>query len=375
MIAPEVIVYVDQFGNPMYTSTAGQAPATAVAAASTPISISSAAAVTSAVNVVVVVQTTAPAAVAASSAAAVQTSAAVVVAAPAPSSSAAVVVAAAAPVSSSAAAATSSAAASTSNNAGSGYAITYSPYNADGTCKSQAQVNSDFTKLSGYSMVRIYGVDCNQVVTVGSAAKAAGMKLFAGIFDIGQVTSEVATFVAACAGDFSHVHTVSIGNELVNSGQATVAQVVSAVNTARSLLKAAGYTGNVVTVDTFGAIMANPALCQASDYAAANAHAFFNSLTTAAQAGQFVLGAAQAVSKACGGMNTMITETGWPSQGNNNGAAVPSYNNQQTAIASIKAAFSNNVILYTAFNDLWKTDNSYTFGAEKYWGVYGTSSN
>jgi len=261
---------------------------------------------------------------------------------------------------------------SSSSNGQSGHSITYSPYNADGTCKTQAQVNADFTKISGYGMVRIYGVDCNQCVTVGKATKAAGMKLFAGIYDINQIASSVATIVAA--GNLDNIHTVSVGNELVNSGQASVAQVVAAVGSARSLLQAAGYKGKVVTVDTFSAILANPALCQASDYAAANAHAFFSSLTNAASAGTFVAGAAAAVSKACGGMETIITETGWPSQGSANGAAVPSSSDQQTAIASIKAAMSNNVIIFNAFNDLWKKDNSYTFGAEKYWGIYGTST-
>jgi len=223
-------------------------------------------------------------------------------------------------------------------------------------------------------MVRIYGSDCNQVVTVGSAAKAGGMKLFAGIWDITKVASEVATIVAATGGDFSNFHTISVGNEIINSGTGSVADVVAAIGTARTLLKAAGYTGKIVTVDTAGALIGNPALCQASDYAAANAHAFFSSTTSADQAGAFVLSQAQAVSKACGGMTTIITETGWPSQGSANGAAVPSLANQQTAIAAIRKSLTSNVILFNAFNDGWKKDNAYTFGAEKYWGIYGTST-
>jgi len=223
-------------------------------------------------------------------------------------------------------------------------------------------------------MVRMYGVDCNQLNTVGSAAIAKGMKIFAGVYDITQVNSAIAQIIAFANGNWQHFDTVSVGNELINSGQASVSSVVAAVNTARSLLRAAGYNGPVVTVDTWNAMIANPALCQASDYAAANAHAFFTSSVTASNAGPYVVGCAQAVSQACGGMNTRITESGWPSSGNANGAAVPGQANQAAAISSLKSSFSSNLILFTAYNDLWKQDNAGTFGAEKFWGVYGTSS-
>jgi exo-beta-1,3-glucanase (GH17 family) len=250
--------------------------------------------------------------------------------------------------------------------------IVYSPYNADNSCKSQDQVNSDFGKINGYSFVRIYGVDCNQVTTVLNAAKPKGMKVFAGIFDIGQVNSEVQTLIAAAQSSWDSIHTVSIGNEVVNDG-GSPAPVIAAVNSARSQLRAAGYNGPVVTVDTFIALINHPELCQASDYAAANCHAFFAGVD-ASTAGSYVAEQAAAVSKACGGKNTIITESGWPHQGSPNGQAVPSKPNQQSAINSLKSSFSSNpgnIILFTAFDDLWKTDNPATFGAEKYYGFLG----
>lgn len=146
----------------------------------------------------------------------------------------------------------------------SGQGIVYSPYNNDGTCKSQDQVNADFAKINGYGMVRIYGTDCDQVNTVKTAATAKGMKLFVGIFDINSVQAEADKIIAAVKGDWSSIDTVSVGNELVNAG-GSVSAVVAAVNSARSILNAAGYSGPVVTVDTFVAMIANPELCQCSD--------------------------------------------------------------------------------------------------------------
>ena len=224
--------------------------------------------------------------------------------------------------------------------------------------------------MKGFDVVRLYGVDCNQIANV--VAAKTGMKLFIGIFDINSIQSEVQTIASAINNDWSLVQTVSVGNELVNSGGASVGAVVSAIGTARTLLKAAGYTGPVVTVDTMVAMQSNPELCIASDFCAINCHAFFDSNTQASGAGAFVQGWMEKVSQAANGKLTIVTESGWPSQGNSNGAAVPSPQNQQTALSSIQSTIPSNVILYSAFNTLWKTNSASTFGAEQYWGMYGS---
>lgn len=254
-----------------------------------------------------------------------------------------------------------------------GYGLSYSPYNSDGSCKTPSEIQSDLNAFSGYGMLRIYGTDCDQVANVLPVASARNMKLFAGIYDLTDVSSEVQTIVAAAKNNWDAIDTISVGNEAVNSGTASVAQVVSAVNSARSLLKAAGYNGKVVTVDTFNAIIANPELCQVSDFAAANCHAFFDSSISASQAGSYVKEQAQNVQKACGGKTTVITESGWPSNGEANGAAVPSEANQKAAISSLRSSFSDNLVLFSAFNDAWKQNFDGSFGAEQYWGIYGNA--
>lgn len=252
---------------------------------------------------------------------------------------------------------------------GSGRGITYSPYNGDGTCKSAGQISSDIEKIKGYGSIRIYGTDCNQVPNVLSAVKANGMKLFAGIFDINQVTAEANNIISAAKGGWDAFDTISVGNELVNSGAASASAVIAALNTAKALLRAAGYSGPVVTVDTFVALIAHPELCQASDYAAANCHAFFDGGVEASGAGEFVLSQAQRVSAACGGKHTVITETGWPSAGSSNKKAVPSPENQSAAVESLKKSFGDSIILFTAFDDKWKKDTAFTFNAEQHWGI------
>ncbi|KAG2734742.1 hypothetical protein G9P44_002748 [Scheffersomyces stipitis] len=247
--------------------------------------------------------------------------------------------------------------------------ITYTPYSDDGGCKPASQIASEVAQLSGYSVIRLYGVDCDQVNAVLSA-KAPSQKIFAGIYDVSNIASGIQTLVSAvnANGGWDNVHTVSIGNELVNSGQASPAQIKGYVSQGKSLLSAAGYSGPVVSVDTFIAVINNPELCQYSDYMAVNAHAFFDGYYTADQAGDWVLLQIQRVWSACGGkQNVFVTETGWPSKGDTNGVAVPSKPNQEAAISSIKSKCGDSSILFTAFNDLWKADGA--FNAEKYWGI------
>lgn len=364
--AADVVIYVDANGNALYTSyPGGQTPTT------------SAASVASTANTVVytVANDVASSAAAATSVVVVASSEASSAAYSAPASSAESSVAASSAASSSQAASSSktssSASSSSTGTASGGYGISYSPYNDDGTCKDQDAVNSDFESLdaSTYSIVRIYGTDCNQVATVLSAASAKGFKLFAGVYDIFQVTSELEVMISAVNGDWSSFDTISIGNEGVDSGRWSVSDLQSAMTTARSTLKAAGYTGSIVAVDTFTAIIANPGICSCSDYAAANAHAFFDGSIEAADSGPWLVEQFQRVSSACNGMDTMITETGWPTKGDTNDLAVPSVANQKAALSSILDSVSSNVIFFTAFNDMWKTSSSTQFNAEQYWGI------
>lgn len=254
--------------------------------------------------------------------------------------------------------------------AGSAKGITYSPYNADGSCKSASEVASDLSALTDFGIIRLYGVDCDQVSNV-LQAKTSSQKLFLGIYYVDAIESGVETIKAAVEeyGSWDDIYTVSIGNELVNDGEATVSQISEYVSTGRSALEAAGYTGPVVSVDTFVAVINNPGLCNYSDYMAVNAHAYFDKYTVAANAGPWLLQQIQRVWSACGGKkDVVIVESGWPSKGDTYGVAVPSKANQKAAISSIIETCGDDTILFTAYNDYWKADGDY--GVEKYWGIF-----
>ena len=152
-----------------------------------------------------------------------------------------------------------------------GYGICYDMIDAQAQCKSADQVDKDFAFLAqnGYKMIRTYGIGCDVGVIIQKAA-AHGMKVFAGINSVSNVASDLQKLIAYVNGNWANVDTINIGNEQVNSGAASVAQVTAAVETGRGLLKAAGFAGNVVTVDVFNQFVANPTLASTSDFLAAN---------------------------------------------------------------------------------------------------------
>ena len=157
----------------------------------------------------------------------------------------------------------------------------------------------------------------------------------------------------------------------MNSGKATVDQVISAIGTARLVLRGKGYDGPVTSVDTMIAMKNNPGLCKASDFCAINCHAFFDGNVLPSGAGPFVLDWAKQISQAAGGKTTVVTESGWPTQGDPNQKAIPGQSEHQQAIQSLKGSFSENLILYGLYNDLWKPAGPYE--AEKYWGIMGNA--
>ena len=221
-------------------------------------------------------------------------------------------------------------------------------------------------------MVRIYGVDCNQVAMTIAAVAPYNMVVFAGLTGLDSLVLNLASMISQVGPHWDMINTVSIGNELINNNLAAVGDVVAALATARATLNLAGFAGRIVTVDVYNQILAHPELCQASDYCAANCHAFFDDQINADQAGNYVSGIHAQISQQFPGKDVMITESGWPWAGSLNGAAVPSVVNQQTAIASLRSAFVNgtgSLILFDSFDTRWKQPGAY--GVEQHFGIYG----
>lgn len=101
----------------------------------------------------------------------------------------------------------------------------------------------------------------------------------------------------------------------MNSHEMTASNVVDLIDRARKELAGAGYTGSVGAVETVPALVGNPAICQKSDQALANIHAFFDGKVLPQDAGKFVQSEIARLKNACPGKRVVVTESGWPHQG------------------------------------------------------------
>ncbi|CAH2350589.1 probable family 17 glucosidase Scw10p [[Candida] railenensis] len=257
--------------------------------------------------------------------------------------------------------------------------ITYSPYNKDDSCKDASTVASDIAKLSAFSLIRLYSTDCSGIENV-LASINSNQQLFLGIWNIDSASVQsgleaIQSALSTSSRGWDAVHTISIGNEQVNAGTATVAQIQTGVSAARTWLKsnAASYSGYVVSVDTLAATVANPGLCDISDYIAVNCHPYFTGSVDPSEAGSWLQSQISSVSSVCGGSkDVLITETGWPTQGDSIGSCVPSIANQAAALESIMSVIGDQAFSFTMYNDYWKDPGPYNI--EQYWGIFGDPS-
>ncbi|KAF1920497.1 glycoside hydrolase superfamily [Ampelomyces quisqualis] len=262
-----------------------------------------------------------------------------------------------------------------------GMGITYDFFTGthdNSACKSDQQVAEEFEKMKDYSVVRVYGMSCNQIALAVQNAAKHNQKLMAGIYLSKRgggesISDTIWKWKEALEqhnhGDWSMVALFSVANERVNEGDMTVSDVVDAIRDARGQLRNLGYNGPVGTVDTVPATIDNPSLCEESDVVMVNCHAFFDTNTAASDAGSFVKSQVERVKTACNNKRVVVTESGWPHQGNANGGAVPSPENQAAALKSIRENFNKDMFLFNAFDSNWKSDTASTFNAEQYWGI------
>jgi exo-beta-1,3-glucanase (GH17 family) len=236
----------------------------------------------------------------------------------APASNAALVVSIPTPASNPTVPATSAPAAAESGSSsnpnvisGKGVAgIAWDPYKgaAPGTCKTKSEVAADIAQLIsyGYSTIRLYGVECNAISNALSAVSGTNTKLIVAIYTVDAVNSETASLVSQVAGRWDLVEYVSVFNEAVNDGRATVTQVKNAITYVRSQIPS---SVKVTTIDTFTAFISNPTLCNVGqDFIAANVQPYFGA-GAASDAGDYVVQQQANVAAACGVSSVSLTGT------------------------------------------------------------------
>lgn len=249
--------------------------------------------------------------------------------------------------------------------------MTYSPYANDGNCQDEATVLKNVGEIAqkGFSHIRLYATDCNGLEYVGKAAKQHGLKMIIGVYidDSGISGAQEQVTAITKWAQWDLVTLIVVGNEAIQDGYVDVGSLAGFITSAKQSFKSAGFTGDVTTSEPINIWQQEgSSLCSAIDVVGANIHPFFNAQTTAEQAGKFAKSEVKILEGICSGKDVVILETGWPNDGQANGAAIPGKEQQAAAIKSLVQEVGSQSVFFSFANDLWKDAGE--FDVERYWG-------
>ena len=259
------------------------------------------------------------------------------------------------------------------------WGTTYTPYEPEtGLCMSKEDVEKDIEDLAskGIKVVRTYSTDCNTLEYVGDACEKYGIDMMVGVFVDGPGCtagdSKIAEQITALKnwGKWEMVPLIVVGNEAVINGFCTPQQIAELIETCKH--EFSGYTGPYTTAETVNIWQQEDAkafLCPVVDVIGTNAHAFFNYETSASEAGTFVKSQLDLVSSICGNKEGIVLETGWPSEGTSLGSAVAGSTEQAIAIKSIVKECGDKAILFSLYDDKWKSGSTQCGVCEQHWGI------
>ncbi|KAF0689424.1 Aste57867_19130 [Aphanomyces stellatus] len=249
------------------------------------------------------------------------------------------------------------------------YGVNYSPrQGADwdpNRCKTQHQVQEDMLAIATFAdRVRIYSLaDCGQGAMVLHEAKAAGLKVWLGMWVTASNTSianeltALQSLVASGLVDKSVVVGLHVGSENLYRKDITPDQAIAYLNQVKTYLASVHLTFFPVTItDVLDTLLQYPQVVAAVDVVMANEFPFWEAVDISGAIDRFKTKLA-ALKSLAGTKPIEIGETGWASAGQNANASVASRVNQATYLASFATyATSTNLPYYwfAAIDEAWK---------------------
>lgn len=261
----------------------------------------------------------------------------------------------------------------------------------NGDCKYTQDYLEDFDTLKSYSTrVKTYSTsDCNTLQELAPALDQAGFQLTMGVWptpsDKFELEKEaMKTYLPTISK--SSITSVLVGSEAMYRGDLTGEQLASLIKEIKELLadikdKDGNSYGDVPvgTVDSWNMLvdgMAYPAI-QESDVIYANAFSYWQGQTNQNSTFSFfddIMQALQTVQSVKGStdIDFYVGETGWPTEGSNYGASVPSVENAKIfwkdGICAMRG-WGVNTFVFEAFDESWKPETSGS-SVEPHWGVF-----
>ncbi len=217
-----------------------------------------------------------------------------------------------------------------------------------------------------FKSVRFYG-STGGLEKGPAIAKSLGLKVASGAW-IGANDSandkEIASLKANCEAHF--VDVAVVGNEVFLRNDQTETKMLGYL----SVIKATGVTTTIV--EEWNALLKHPNIMNACDELWVNIYPFWEGVAIDQSMARFEADYNQ-VKSAAGGKKIVISETGWPSAGSANSAAIPTLENEAKYLANLVAWAKTNQVeyyLFEMFDEPWKSEPG---GVGPNWGMWGTN--
>lgn len=252
------------------------------------------------------------------------------------------------------------------------HGISFSPYleGQDPSIKSiisNKQISERLDIIKPYTKwIRTFSCSCGNE-EVPQIAHKKGLKTFVGAWiDNDLENNELEISNAIRIAKEGHVDMLAIGNEVLLRKDLEVEELINYIKRVKRELPhvLVGY------VDAYYMFINYPEIVDECDVLFANCYPFWEYCALDISV-EYMKKMYQLVSENAKGKKVIVSETGWPTKGEQYGGAMPSYENaMRYFISTMKWAKEEHIDLFyfSSFDEVWKTNHEGEYGA--YWGIW-----
>ena len=214
--------------------------------------------------------------------------------------------------------------------------------------------------------VRSYGND-NGLDAIGRYSHEIGKKAAIGAWlSRNRTLNEQQIDTLIQMGQYGEADVLIVGSETLLRADLTKAELLGYIERVKKAVPGVPVT----TAETYGIYLHNPELFTAVDQVYVHIHPYWDGVWVDT-AVDTVDEAYSSLLQRAGSRPVVIAETGWPSAGEPNGAAVPSMENAEQYLRAFTAWADREQVSYfyfEAFDEAWKKDSEGEVGAN--WGLW-----
>lgn len=238
----------------------------------------------------------------------------------------------------------------------------------DGILPSESAINADISLISNMAnSIRTYGIT-GSMEAIPQFCDDTGLNYYPGAWISQsrlQNDKEISTLIKVGNQDSVSVKSLLVGNEVLLRGDIPEEELIAYIQQVK-----AGSRLPVGTAEPWYIWLDHPGLAQAVDVIFVHIYPYWDGISLDI-APEYVFSRWQEIKDAFPGKKVIIGETGWPTQGDGKGSAVPGEANQQEFLSRfliLNQTHNAEFFLFEVFDEKWKEKYEGTVGA--HWGLY-----